>query len=62
MSGETVKIRVSIRTNNVNSECADVVEFDRAEWEAMDDVERENACRPHAFDMMEWGFSEENAG
>jgi len=56
---DKVRVRVAISTQKVNSECTDVVEFDREEWEAMSDSEKEDACREAAFGMMEWYWNEE---
>lgn len=56
---EPVKIRVFIRTNSINSEYSEVVEFDRDEWDSMNDDSREEACRDVVFNMSEWGWSEE---
>jgi hypothetical protein len=58
MASDMIKVRVRISTRKVGSECEDVLEFERAEWESMTDVQRENACRPAAFEMMEWNFEE----
>ena len=55
---ETVKIRVYISTNMVGSECSDIVEFEREEWDAMSDSYRENVLRDTAFNYMEWGWEE----
>ena len=55
---ETVKIRVYISTNRVGSECSDIVEFEREEWDAMSDSDREDALRDTAFNYMAWGWEE----
>lgn len=55
---DTVKIRVSISTNNVGSECVDEVEFDRAVWESMSDEEKDEECREIAFNNIEWHWTE----
>lgn len=55
---DTAKVRVWISTNKVGSECSDVVEFDREEWEAMSDSDKEDALRDTAFNHMEWGWQE----
>ena len=55
---ETVKIRVWISTNKIGSECSDVVEFGREEWEAMSDSDKEDLLRDTAFNYMEWGWEE----
>jgi len=57
MSG-TVKIKYYVRTDIVGSTCEDTEEFDRAEWEAMSEKEKEDAMRELAFNSMEWGFRE----
>jgi len=55
---DTVKVRVSARTNKVGSECVDEVEFDRAVWESMSDEEKDEECMSIAFNSIEWGWEE----
>ena len=55
---DTVKIRCYIHTNKVGSECTDIVEIDREEWEDMDEGERDEYLQECAFQMMEWGYEE----
>jgi len=55
---DIVKIKVWISTNKVGSECSDVVEFDREEWESMSDKDKEDVLQDAAFNYMEWGWEE----
>ena len=55
---DTVKVRVYISTNKVGSECSDIVEFEREDWEAMSDQDKEDALQDMAFSYMEWGWEE----
>jgi hypothetical protein len=52
-------VYVSIRTNNVGSECETEFEIDEQEWNSMTSDEREEMCKGYAFDMMEWNFKTE---
>lgn len=56
---DAVKIRVTIRTNKVGSECVDVLEFDREEWESMTAKERDVDCFEVAMNMVEWDWDED---
>lgn len=58
MSEDTIKIKYSIRTNKVGSDCEDVVEFDRETWELMSEREREEEMQAAAFEDIEWNFWE----
>jgi hypothetical protein len=55
---DTVKVRVYISTNKVGSECSDVVEFEREDWNSMSDQDKEDALQDTAFSYMEWGWEE----
>lgn len=53
---DTVKVTVRISTNKVGSECKDEIEFDREEWDAMTDDQKDEVCQEVAFNYMEWGW------
>lgn len=53
-----VQVKVWIHTDKVGSQCEDIVEFERKEWEEMDDDQKEANCREVAFAMMDWSFEE----
>lgn len=55
MSG-TVKVQVSVRTDKVNSECSQIVEFDREEWDGMTSEQRQKACVEAVWNMAEWNY------
>jgi hypothetical protein len=55
------RIKVTIRTNKVGSECSDIMEFEDDDWNSMTDPEREEVCKDAAFNMMEWNFEEMEA-
>lgn len=56
---DKVIVKVSISTQKVGSECVDELEFDREDWEAMTDEQKDEVCQEAAFGMMEWYWSEE---
>jgi hypothetical protein len=56
---ETITVRVYVRTNKIGSECDTELEFDRDEWEAMSEQEREDACRDAVWNMAEWNYEVE---
>lgn len=56
---DIVKIKVSISTQKVGSECVYEIEVEREAWDAMSDEEKDEVCREAAFSMMEWYWSEE---
>lgn len=53
-----VKILVRVRTEKVGSECREMVEFDRTDWEAMSPEEREDELREVVWNMAEWNWNE----
>lgn len=53
---EPVRVKFYIRTDAIGSECEDVIEFSREEWDAMSEQEREEEMKEYAFNHMEWGF------
>lgn len=53
---DTVKIRVRVSTKNVGSECVDELEFNREEWEAMTEEEREAEAKEAMWGMVEWSW------
>ncbi|WP_157895528.1 hypothetical protein [Rhizobium sp. LCM 4573] len=56
---DTVRIKVWVRTDRVGSECSEVVEFDKKEWDSASDDEKESALRDTVWNMAEWGWDEE---
>ena len=55
---DVVKISVRVRTDKIGSECEEVVEFDRENWEAMSEEEREAELQETVWNMAEWNWSE----
>ncbi|WP_166256292.1 DUF7167 family protein [Marinobacter salicampi] len=55
---DRVRIKYYIETDKTGSRCEDFVEFPRSEWEAMTREQQEQEMKEHAFNWMEWGFSE----
>ena len=55
---ETIKIKVYARTDYVGSECHDIVEFDKEEWESMSSEEQEEEMKDYAMNFIEWGYYE----
>jgi hypothetical protein len=53
---DIVKVKYSIQTNRVGSECAEVLEFEREDWEGMTEDEQESEMRNAAFGEMEWYY------
>ncbi len=55
---DKIKIEYNIKTDIHGSDCSDVLEFDRKEWEAMSESEREEIMRDAAFERVEWDYRE----
>jgi hypothetical protein len=53
MNGEPVRVTVSVECGHVGGDYVDVVEVDRAEWDAMSPIERQKYCTELAVDHME---------
>lgn len=62
MANDTVKIKVRISTNKVGSECSNIIEFDREDWESMSEAEREEAMHDEVWNMAEWGWEVQGEG
>ncbi|WP_323016383.1 hypothetical protein [Castellaniella sp.] len=60
MSG-IIRIKVEVSTNKVGSDDYNIVEFDRDEWNALTDAQREQYCREVMFEMIEWNWEETDA-
>jgi hypothetical protein len=54
-----IRVRYSIKTDAVGSECSDVVEYSKEEWDAMADDVKEAEMREIAFNHLEWNFEVE---
>lgn len=59
---DTVRIRYYVRTDMVGSMCEDHIEMPRSEWEAMSEKEKDEEMKEYAFNHMEWGYNEVEAG
>lgn len=57
-NNEKITIEVRVKTDAVGSECVDTFEFTRAEWNALEDVEKEAICRDVKGNMSDWSWSE----
>jgi len=57
---DIVKVRLFVRTDKVGSECYDTLEFEKEEWDSMDDKERQKLLFEMIWDMAEWGWEEED--
>jgi hypothetical protein len=55
---DMIKIKVSISTNRVGSECVDYLELLREEWDAMSEEEQEDIRRDVAFNVIDWHWEE----
>jgi len=55
---DIIKVEYSISTNIYGSTCSGILEFDREEWDEMDESEREEIMRDAAFDNIEWEYQE----
>lgn len=53
---KNIKITVHIATNKVGSECINIIEVDRKEWESMSDDDKEDYCKEIAFDNVSWSY------
>lgn len=55
---DVVRIEYFIETSKINSTCKDVVEIDRATWEAMTPDQRDEEIKEYAFNDLSWGYKE----
>ena len=55
---DKVRVKYSIMTNKVGSECEDVLEFDREDWDSMSETDHEEEMKQAAFEEMEWYWEE----
>jgi hypothetical protein len=53
---DIVKVMYSVQTNRSGSECSDVLEFDREDWEGMTEDQREAQMREAAFEEVNWHY------
>lgn len=53
-----IKIEYNIKTDIYGSDCSDVLEFDRQEWESMSEEEQEEIMSDAAFERIEWDYRE----
>lgn len=58
LKDEIVKIRYKISTDNVGSECADIVEIDKVYWDSLSDTGKHNEMKDVAFEHLEWSYKE----
>jgi len=47
---DKVRVKYSIMTNKVGSECEDVLEFDREDWDSMSETDHEEEMKQAAFE------------
>ena len=59
---DKVRVKYSIMTNKVGSECEDVLEFDREDWDSMSETDHEEEMKQAAFEEMEWYWVEVTEG
>lgn len=55
---EQVRVKVTVCTKKIGSECEDEIEFDREDWDSMSEQEREQACFESVWNMAEWNWRE----
>lgn len=55
---DKIEIKITVRTDRVGSEDERVVEFDREEWQDMDEMERKEACLEIMIEMVQWDYEE----
>jgi len=59
---DKVRVKYSIMTNKVGSECEDVLEFDREDWDSMSETDHEEEMKQAAFEEVEWYWVEVTEG
>ena len=59
---DTVRVKYSIMINKVGSDCEDVLEFDREDWDSMSEDERGEEMKQAAFEEVEWYWTELSEG
>lgn len=57
---DTIRIVVHVQTNLIKSRTEATIEIPRDEWEDMDDDERDDYLKDEMFNMIEWGYYEED--
>jgi hypothetical protein len=60
MTNETVKIKISVRTQKVGSECSETIEFEREDWDQMSEKTKDETLRDCLWDsgMVDWDWEE----
>lgn len=53
-----MNITVWAKTNKVGSESETSFEIDKEEWDNMSEEDREDLCREHLENIIEWGWEE----
>ena len=56
MCKETVSIKYRISTDNVGSECSDVVELDKEYWDSLSDSGKHEEMKEAAFEHLAWSY------
>ena len=56
---QTIKVKYSISTDNIGSECEDVIEFERGYWNSLSEEQKESEMRELAFNHLSWYWSVE---
>tara|TARA_R110000744_G_C19371770_1_gene563194 strand:- start:54364 stop:54549 length:186 start_codon:yes stop_codon:yes gene_type:complete len=51
-------IRVYISTDNIGSECEEIVEVDADYYNSLDEEDKDEWFKDIAFNMTEWGYEE----
>jgi len=57
---DVVKVNWSLSIGLAGCQKTGTEEFDREEWEGMDDDQREDAMKEIVFQELEWGYDEED--
>lgn len=58
LEAEVVKVRYRISTDNVGSECSDVVEIDKEYWDSLTDDGKDAEMKEAAFEHLAWSYEQ----
>jgi hypothetical protein len=54
---DKIIVTVTVSTNRVGSQCKEIVQVDREDWEGMSNRDRDEFTREIMFGMIDWGWT-----
>lgn len=51
-----IKVKVRASLNGLRGEASTIIEFEKEDWEEMDDAERAEACEDTANELFYWDY------